>query len=221
MDHTNPSGFLIKLRLQNVTKLSWVAAATVMVYDYGKVKIIATALETDIFFSTRPVVLTIKHEKSVWQRRWSLGKCLYFFTRYLGLFTAIFDISGDQLDSLVILATSTIFTVMFSANFTNKLVLAAVLSVEATIQKVYAVYERNNKLLMVLATSLVLGALASLLVMGLDIPAGEEWSQIAIGLPDYQSGVEITIASSPEVPPNKNSALTVYTQPNEDEFDTN
>ncbi|KAF8523532.1 hypothetical protein BU17DRAFT_85869 [Hysterangium stoloniferum] len=37
--------------------------------------------------------LTIEHEKSMWERRWSLGKCLYLFTRYLGLFAAIFGLS--------------------------------------------------------------------------------------------------------------------------------
>ncbi|KAF8507839.1 hypothetical protein BU17DRAFT_71033 [Hysterangium stoloniferum] len=129
MDHTDFSTDLVTAYLS--TKFSYIAAIVVMVYDY---------------------VLTISHEKSIWQRRWSLGKGLYLFARYLGLLIAIFDLYVRLGDHVIYLS-------------------AAVLSAEGS-KKVYAVYEKNKTLLVVLAASLALGTLASLLVMSLEIPTG-------------------------------------------------
>ncbi|KAF8530363.1 hypothetical protein BU17DRAFT_60105 [Hysterangium stoloniferum] len=65
-----PTVFVDLLRAEVSVESSSLAAIVVMVYDYA---------------------LTIHYEKSVWQRQWSLGKFLYLFVRYLGLFIAIFD----------------------------------------------------------------------------------------------------------------------------------
>jgi len=103
----------------------------------------------------------------MWRRRWSLGKCLYLFIRYLGLLTVIFDIS-----------------VMFGASITSNFCTAfiwweiisafsAVLSAQVVLLcRVYAVYGGNKKLLGVLAVMLALGTFATLLVLGLGKPEG-------------------------------------------------
>ncbi|KAF8530281.1 hypothetical protein BU17DRAFT_60038 [Hysterangium stoloniferum] len=138
---SDPTELVALLRADFSVESSYMAAIVVMVYDYA---------------------LTIHHEKSVWQRRWSLGKCLYLFVRYLGVFIAIFD---------------------FSANFRSESQVNWIIthlrermdglkkSYFVGSKKVFAVYGHNNKLRIVLGTSLVLGALASIFVMSLEIPS--------------------------------------------------
>ncbi|KAF8514006.1 hypothetical protein BU17DRAFT_68562 [Hysterangium stoloniferum] len=148
--------FLTVVRVYLATEFSWVAAATVMVYDYG------LTIEHEVVFQinswTSPSHIL---QKAIWQRQWCLGKCLYLFTRYLGLFTSIFDISVRDLQT-----RAWIWWKVLSGS-------AAVISAEVILLcRVYAVYRRNNKLLMILAIVLALGVFASLLVMGLNIHAG-------------------------------------------------
>jgi len=148
VDSMSVGDVLTQIRADNVIKCSWVAAAAVMVYDYG---------------------LTIQHEHFMWQRRWSLGKCLYLFTRYLGLVTVILDIS-----------------VMFTAGHTEKFCKAtfwwelfssasAIISAQVVLLfRVYAVYERDNKLLGALAITMAIGTLASSVVLSLYRPVLSE-----------------------------------------------
>ncbi|KAF8511398.1 hypothetical protein BU17DRAFT_69652 [Hysterangium stoloniferum] len=175
-----------------ISKSTWLVAATVMVYDYGKVGTVATTPG-----------LTIEHEKFMWQRGWCLGKCLYLFTRYLGMFKAIFDV----------------FVLSFGANVTNTLhisgsckdlklipylhrnddaamsntsckaflwwqlfsVTAAIVSVQGTFSGTWLLEENFTLMLSPHAASshsamsaivLALGVLLSLLLMGLDMPIG-------------------------------------------------
>lgn len=120
----------------------------------------------------------------MWQRRWSLGKYLYLFLRYLGVSTIVFDVY-----------------VQSSVNLTSKfcnvtvwlkllLVAAAVISAQVVlICRVYAVYERNKKLLIVLAILYALEILASLLVLGLHTP-------VESASPSGLSGCRVDAASS-------------------------
>ncbi|KAF8518119.1 hypothetical protein BU17DRAFT_66559 [Hysterangium stoloniferum] len=96
-----------------ISKSTWLVAATVMVYDYGKVGTVATTpgltIEHEVRVSKRlqdkSFLINYLSQKSMWQRGWCLGKFLYLFTRYLGMFKAIFDV----------------FVLSFGANVTNTL----------------------------------------------------------------------------------------------------
>ncbi|KAF8530267.1 hypothetical protein BU17DRAFT_60027 [Hysterangium stoloniferum] len=100
-----------QIKTYNIVRFSWVTAATVMVYDYG---------------------LTIEHEKSTWQRRWTLGKCLYLFDslRPFSIFlvsqTNCKDLKTKALICTVItrLCQTLAVTPLFGGSFT----LAAILS---------------------------------------------------------------------------------------------
>ncbi|KAF8530272.1 hypothetical protein BU17DRAFT_60032 [Hysterangium stoloniferum] len=145
---------LAAIRADNVTKYSWVGAATVMVYDYG---------------------LTIGHEKSMWQRRWSLGKCLYLFEYSLLFLTFMYG----SYKEIVRFLSCPYLHYRYNAGYIEYLVTVAPsfggrYSLQRPLSypfKVYAVYRQNKKVLMVLTISLALGVVASLILAVLKKPS--------------------------------------------------
>lgn len=131
----------------DVSKFSWVASFTVMLYDY---------------------VLTFGDEVYVWrEQRWSVGKFLYLALRYLGISIMIIDVVvafhadlGDEFcrGFLIWLIVSIVFVIF---------------SVEAILLcRVYAVYGRSKKVLFIIGGTLIIGLTSSSLIIGKNMPVG-------------------------------------------------
>jgi len=131
----------------DATKYSWIASLTVMIYDY---------------------VLTLGNEVFIWRhQRWSLGKGLYLFLRYLGLCIMIIDVVVAFLPNLGDKFCRGFFIWIVLS------VLCSVLSAELVLLfRVYAVYGCSLKILTFAGGTLAIGLTATCLIIGLDMPVG-------------------------------------------------
>ncbi|KAF8530269.1 hypothetical protein BU17DRAFT_60029 [Hysterangium stoloniferum] len=144
----------------NAVKYSWVAAATVMIYDYG----LTITHEVRVPKSFRGGV--VSHLLPITEIYMAATVHLREIPLSFRLFSAIFDISSEH---FVVIS----YLVEVSQTNTIAAILAAQASIPFTklqVQKVYAVYERNVKLLILLSIIIGLGVLTSILLLSFHKP---------------------------------------------------
>jgi len=101
----------------------------------------------------------------IWSHRWSFGKALFIFTRYFALFAILFGVSVMFNDSLTDKFCQEYLFWEIASTFIASLSADIIL-----LLRIYAVYERNSKILAVVVTLCAAESLCILLIGFLRVP---------------------------------------------------
>ncbi|KAF8513377.1 hypothetical protein JB92DRAFT_3096522 [Gautieria morchelliformis] len=150
------------------------AALSILVYDYGQS---FTVIGIEPFDDTIPIALTFDDEIAlVWKRRWSFGKALFIFNRYFGLLSLLsYAIAFFFPDPIRVCRKFTSWTItsegiaILAAECVTYLswkYLRALMALRLGILiiRIYAVYDRSRRLLLLLI-ALLMAEVASSVVL--------------------------------------------------------
>ncbi|KAF8513353.1 hypothetical protein JB92DRAFT_3143462 [Gautieria morchelliformis] len=132
------------------------AALSILVYDYGQ---FCAVIGIEPFDDTIPIALTFDDEVAlVWKRRWSFGKALFIFNRYFGLLALLsYAIAFFFPDPIQVCRKFTWWTITSEG-------IAIIVAECILILRIYAVYDRSRRLLLLLI-ALLMAELASSVVL--------------------------------------------------------